>query len=477
MSTDVLPVAAPARVRPRTWQTPSLLRLFAGLVAILLTGTVLLVAWETSRERAGLRTIGGTAGPEVVATSDLYFALNDMDAQLANILLVGAATGLGFTRSQASGIFEQRRLQADHDLRQAAATAADPATQQSVDDLLDVLGRYEALAAATVLLNEQTPHAAGRPAPAALGRYRQATDLLRTRLLPAAAKLTDQHAQALEMRYRSDRGRILAVRVAVIVLGTLALAVLVAMQVWLFRRFRRLLSPALAAATCAALAGLLLATGLLGGEAEHLRVAKKDAFDSVLALTRARAVSYDANADESRYLLDRDRAATYQQAYLDKSQQLLTLAGADLAGYDQRLQQAIGAYQSDRSLVGWQGFLGTEFRNITFAGERTAAETTLLRYQVYERDDRRIRALAVAGRPNDAIAFCTSYAPGDSNYAFNRYDQALAGLIGINTRAFGQAVADGQHDLRAWQWGLWPVWAAVLALVVAGIRPRLAEYR
>jgi hypothetical protein len=464
--TDVLPVETPPRpVRAPRWETPALLRLFAAAVAVLVTATALLIAWETGRERAALRTIGGSAGPEVVATSDLYFALNDMDAQLANVLLVGASTGLGLTRAQALDIFEQRRQQADRDLRQAAASAADPATQQTVGDLLDTLGRYEALAAQVVLLNGQTTRPAGRPAPAALDDYRQATDLLRSRLLPDAATLTDQHARALEARYEGDHGRILAVRVLVLLLGVLALAVLIVMQVWLARRFRRLVSPALAAATCAALAGLLFATALLGGEAGHLRVAKKDAFDSVLALTRARAVSYDANADESRYLVDPARAAAYQQAFLDKSQQLLTLPGA----YDPD--------HYDHSATGWGGFFGTEFRNITFAGERAAAEATLQRYQLYQLDDRHIRVLAAAGRLDDAIAFCTGYAPGDSNYAFTRYDEALAGLIAINTRAFAQAAADGQHDLAVWKWALWPVWLAILVLVAVAVRPRLAEYR
>jgi hypothetical protein len=62
-------------------------------------------------------------------------------------------------------------------------------------------------------------------------------------------------------------------------------------------------------------------------------VAKQDAFDSVLALSRMRAVSYDANADESRYLVDPARAGQYRQAFLDKSQQVLQLDGASLATF------------------------------------------------------------------------------------------------------------------------------------------------
>ena len=75
--------------------------------------------------------------------------------------------------------------------------------------------------------------------------------------------------------------------------------------------------------------------------------------------------------------------------------------------------------------VNFGGYLGAEFRNITFPGERVAAGQALAAYQVYERDDRHIRALNQAGDLRQAIAFDTSYASGNSNWAFTRYDRAL----------------------------------------------------
>jgi hypothetical protein len=153
-------------------------------------------------------------------------------------------------------------------------------------------------------------------------------------------------------------------------------------------------APALAVATLAALALTVVGAEVVAGEAEHLRVAKKDAFDSVLALTEARALSYAANADESRYLVD--------------------LPGATITTFDATFVSAVGGYQRDHADVGWAGSFGTEFRNITLTGERAAARTTLLRYQTYQVDDRRIRQLATGGRLDDAIAFCTSYQPGQS---------------------------------------------------------------
>jgi hypothetical protein len=97
---------------------------------------------------------------------------------------------------------------------------------------------------------------------------------------------------------------------------------------------------------------------------------------------------------------------------------------------------------------------------------------------VYERDNRHIRALNRGGDLRGAIAFDTSYAPGNSNWTFTQYDNALVALIAINQRAFTGAISAGQQDTTGWT-GLIPGAAVLLIgiLVLAGIRPRLAEYR
>jgi lipopolysaccharide export LptBFGC system permease protein LptF len=463
--------------RRRGLSTPASLCGLAAAAAAATVALVVLMAVDVGQQDRNLRVIGDQAAPVVVAAGDLYFALNDMDAQVANVLLVGAEQGLGFTRDQALMIYEQRRRQADSDLQRAASATTDADTQQAIRDVLDQLGQYEALAAQAILLDTQDNHAAGHPPADALAAYRQATDLLATALLPAAQALTDRNARSLEDTYQAQRGTTLTLRTSVAVTGAALLAVLVVLQVYLYRRFHRILNPALALATLLALGFTVVGVGLLGGEAEHLRVAKKDAFDSVLALTQARAVSYDANADESRYLVDPGRADQYQQAFLAKSQRLVGLPGATIDSYDIALSDALRAYQADTGNVGWQGFYGTEFRNVTFIGEREAAEATLARYQSYQLDDRHIRQLATSGQLRDAIAFCTSYAPGESNYAFDQYDKALAALIAINQNAFASAIAGGRNDLRGWQVVPWITGLAILALSVGGIVPRITEYR
>jgi hypothetical protein len=216
----------------------------------------------------------------------------------------------------------------------------------------------------------------------------------------------------------------------------------------------------------------------LSAAAGQLHVAKAEAFDSIIALSQARATSDDANADESRYLVDPARAVQYQQAFENKSQQLVQLAGAGIFQYDAALAQAINAYHANSADIGFGGYFGVEFRNITFTGERAAAEKTLAAYQLYERDDRHIRALNRGGDLRAAIAFDTSYAHGNSNWAFTQYDNALVGLIAINQRAFDGAISAGQQDMNGWS-NYIPAAAAALivALVLAGVSPRLAEYR
>ncbi len=428
---------------------------------------------------SGVQLIGHQAAPEVTATTDLYFHLNDMDAQVANVLLVGDQRGLGVDRQQALAIFGQDRTQADRALQQAAAVAGTtPAAEHALGIVLDGLGRYEALAAQAMYLDGQGASQPGRPAAAALILYRQATDLMRDTILPAAQKLTGAYASALDDAYQAKRSTALSARWWVILLGLALLAVLVALQFYLALRHRRLLNPALALASLATIALTMAGSAALSAQAQHLQVAKKDAFDSILALSQARAVSYDANADESRYLVDPARAAQYQQSFLAKSQRLVNLGQVGIFQYDAALAQAIDAYHANHADVGFGGYLGTEFRNITFTGERAAAERALAAYQVYERDDRHIRALNADGDLRAAIAFDTSYAPGNSNWAFERYDQALVSVIAINQAAFNQAIQAGQQGGQGWT-SLIPGGAAVFVIACAGVgvRPRLAEYR
>ncbi len=192
--------------------------------------------------------------------------------------------------------------------------------------------------------------------------------------------------------------------------GAALITALAALQLFLYRRTHRVLNPALALATVAAVA---LAAGLvvvLRGGTEDLRAANRDAFASVLALSTARSVAYDANADESRFLIDPDRATDDETAFLTRTTELVDLPGARLDTFDDDFAAALDRVRRSEADedVAFDGYFGAALRNITFDGEREAALAALDAYAVYQRADRRIRALEGAGDHAEAVRFCVS---------------------------------------------------------------------
>ena len=109
--------------------------------------------------------------------------------------------------------------------------------------------------------------------------------------------------------------------IVVAVAGLALVGVLVATQVFLSRRTRRTFNPFLIAATVLTLALVGEIAGTLGAANEHLRGAKQDAYDSIYALTSARTVSYDANADESLWLLAQEDPR-YETSFMTKTRQI-----------------------------------------------------------------------------------------------------------------------------------------------------------
>jgi hypothetical protein len=203
-----------------------------------------------------------------------------------------------------------------------------------------------------------------------------------------------------------------------------------------------------------------------------------EAYDSVISLGRARAVAYDSNADESRWLADPARADDYERAYLAKSQQIVGLDGVSAyPEYLPKLNDAVLTHQA-HGTVDFHGYLGDELRNITFSGEQQAADDVLNDYAAYQRDDSHIRDLNGQGKLDDAIAFDTGTQPGQSDGDFTALSDAFDKVIGINQQSFDQAVKDSDGELGAGAAaGLGVLALAALVLVVLAVRPRLREYR
>ncbi|MEV6702469.1 hypothetical protein AB0M68_35920 [Streptomyces sp. NPDC051453] len=466
-----------AALRRRFWATlPERLRLLhvstvslAAVLALLLVlaGLAASGTWDAVADRDSPRT---------TSAADLNLALNNMDAQAANILLSSGDAGRGRLRTpyeKAVGFYSDARTAVGHDLRiLAVAAQGDRADEHTVESLTDDFAEYQELVG-RALEND------GRPGgkASAIADYRNATDLLQRKLLPESRELVASNDRAFNTQYVQARSALSAQLAAVIALGVLLLAVLGALQWYLARRFRRILNPGIMAATVCVLLATLLGAQALSGTAEDLRGARRDAFDSVVALSRARAIAYDANADESRYLLDQERRGRYERAFLEKSQRLYGVRGATLATYDEELATTWQAYRSDREDLRFIGEFRRELDNITFPGERAAAEKAVETYAVYERDDRTMRALVAQGKEREAVAFGISWQPGMSNAHFGAWLAALDKVTDINRHHFTASVQAGRSAVGgSLPWALGVLLAAV-ALTALGLRPRYAEFR
>ncbi|MGW1800726.1 hypothetical protein ACWCQN_33510 [Streptomyces sp. NPDC001984] len=470
-------VAARAALRRRYWATvPARLRLLRAATVLLAAALAVLLLIAGIATNGTWDAVSRRDAPRTTSAADLNLALNDMDAQAANILLSSGDAGEGRLQTpyrKAVGFYGDARREIGHDLRALAVAAeGDRADENTVESLTDDFAEYQELIGRAL---ENDGRHGGKQA--ALADYRTATDLLASRLLPASRTLVSSNDRAFDTEYAAARSTLSTQFAAVLVLGLLLLAVLGTLQWYLTRRFRRIVNPGLLAATACTLIAVGLGGQMLSASAEHLRGARRDAFDSVVALSRARAIAYDSNADESRYLLDPERRDRYEASFLAKSQQLYGLEGATLSTYDAELATSWEAYRTDHRDLRFTGEFRREFDNITFTGEQAAAEKTVEAYAVYQRDDRKIRALLAEGKEREAVEFCMGWEPGTSNAHFGKWMAELDEVTGINRAHYTSSVAAGRSELNGrlpWACGLLLL---AIGLTGLGLRPRLAEFR
>ena len=247
--------------------------------------------------------------------------------------------------------------------------------------------------------------------------WRQAESIMDTELLPAAAALDKANSDELERvwaQQKSDSARVLAMT---IIAGSLLGVALLALQIFLARRMRRTLNLGLFAATVAAWLFVVFSAQSFNSADRDLRVAKADAFDSIVALWQARSLAYSANGDLNRALLDPANTARHQKSFHEK---------------DDRIR----------------GYIGKELNNITFPGEREAAEEMEAQHKAFAGDRK----------------------------ALGSFDQALGKALRINQDEFEQATERGFRDVANFEVVAPLAALTICALAWLGLRPRLREY-
>jgi hypothetical protein len=445
--------------------TPRLL--VAGLTAICAAGVLYCLAvivgsrvyWNS------IKTVGRDSVPSILAAAKIKASFADTDANLANELMVPPGK---FASS--IGSYDQRIAEATDGLVHAAENITyGDAERVPIKTMVAGLGNYESWAAQARLMHNHGDNAWS------VKLYRQTESVLDKTLLTAADQLAKANSDELDTTYSSARARF-AVAIVLLIGATLLLVgALGWLQMFLSHRMHRLINPGLLAATVIVVGFSLFTVHAFNGAAAQLKTAKEDAFDSLDALWNARAVAFDANADESRYLFDHELGANYENAFFTKNAKLLSLSGVqtDESSYDAVSRAAA----SGSTAAGETGYLAKELSNVTFEGEADAARTALATFGAYYADDKRIRDLERAGRHDEAVAFDVGMQPGESNYAFSKFDDALGKTIDINQQAFDDAVDRGLAGVAPFVYLAPIVLGLVCVLAWVGVSPRLREYQ
>jgi hypothetical protein len=312
-----------------------------------------------------------------------------------------------------------------------------------------------------------------------VAQHQAADDIMRTKLTPAIITLIDVNQHELDAAYKAEKTAAMVDWLLVLLFGTVQVAAIIGLKILLFKRMRRVFNPLLIPASAVTACGCLWALVALWESSANIKVGKEDAFDSIKVLEAARAAAYDANGDESRWLLvkgnhgDPSQIKFYADDFHRKAKQIEDYSGP---ASDSQLRAEIERSEKNtqKAPAELQGYLAVELNNITFQGELEAAEDTLLKFLAYLKIDQRIRELK---DEKEAIALCVGTQPGQSNWAFDRFDAALNDTIKINRDQFDNSLASAASSLAGLDW-LLPLGLAlsVSLLTFMGLRPRLHEY-
>jgi hypothetical protein len=235
-------------------------------------------------------------------------------------------------------------------------------------------------------------------------------------------------------------------------LGLLALAALVAAQVFLVRRTNRVFNIGLLAATAAALVAVLWLGFAWVGAAGHLTASRQDGSAQVDLFAEARIAALQARGDESLTLVARGAGAAFEKRFTETMNRL---AGEDGTG----------------------GLLGQARARATDAAGRAAADAAIADVRQWRDLHKRIRDLDNSGRYPEAVQLAVGTDDSSAGGVFNRLDLDLARGVTHGSDRFDTEVAGAGDAFGGVAGGVGVLTALVVIGVIVGMAQRVMEYR
>ena len=363
-----------------------------------------------------------------------------VDAETAVVDLSDANTTMagGFLAGPVIPVTAQDQFAGDLAQAAAALTAASQraGTGPQITGLLESL-QLNLPVYSGIVGTAEADYRQGEPVAAAY--LAEANHLMSARLLPAASALY----AAEETRLSQDNARATRWPGELLLLALLGALVilLVYTQVRLARRFHRLANPAALLATLAAAALAIWVIVALASEGSAVARSSQVGSGPLGALTQARILDGQARADDELTLVTRDSDPGYQQDYGAVSARLTTMLNKSGPGWtpDEDISLDSGAQQ-------WSAY-----------GESHAS--------VRQADSR--------GRLSAAVAADATTSASDAQHL----DDALTQGIDTAVTSFSSTARSAAADLDGLIWAALILMAVVAAGVIAGLEPRLKEYR
>ncbi|PXY31352.1 hypothetical protein [Prauserella muralis] len=419
-------------------RTPGRLSLIAtGLIVLsLLTG---LVGTLAVQDRAN--TIDGLIEhrePLAAAAQEVYGSLSDADATAASAFL---STG-----AEPPALRERYQLDIAKAGAALAKAASDSGSVAAAAEQVDILSRqipvYTGLIETARANNRQ-----GFPAGAAY--LREASELMRSTILPAAHRLYEIDTERLAAEQDDATG--VPWLTAVLVLGLAA--ALVAAQVYLKRRTNRVFNVGLLVATVAVGVAILWTAAALTVQSVLVSSGRGDGTEQADLLVRARIAALQARANETLTLVARGGGDAYEKEFG-------ALFG-QFAGRD-----------------GQGGLLGQARERAAGLPAGPHIESAAGNAETWLRAHEEVRGLEQAGDYQGAVEKAISGRDEQgAAKAFGRVDGDLTAAITSARQSFLDDTTNGSRALTLLAPGF-----AVLAVIAAlgttlGIRERLREYR
>ncbi|MPZ81078.1 MAG: hypothetical protein GEV28_12070 [Actinophytocola sp.] len=431
-----MPATAVRRARRSAASTPG--RLFVvgvGLVVLaLLTGVTGAIALQ--QKQATIDNLIDHREPLAAASQQIYRSLSDADATAASAFLSGGNPPAALRER-----YELDIAQAGANLAKASADVAGvPEAEEQVDQLAQQLPVYTGLVETARAYNRQ-----GFPAGAAY--LREASGLMRAKLLPAAQelysidsrRLADEQAQAREFPWITA-GLVLVLLVA-----------FVATQMYLTRRTNRLLNVGLVVATIAVVVGLAWGTVALLLESAKVANGQDSGTQQVELAVQARINALKMRANETLTLVARGDGAEYEDDW-------------------QSLASEVSGDGDENLLVRAQGLAANQETSDAIEAARANVTAWLDAHD-------RVRQLDDDGQYQEAVALAIGDAEDGAAGAFNELDANLLRAINDGRGVFVDETSSASEAMT----GLAPGTAALALLAAAGvtmgIRERLQEYR